>query len=124
MTGDEVVERRNKLLEGDDLYKTIERMIDQKSIPAKLDGITVIGAGNTRGKLVISLYVLNRETHARPLICLYITPDVFDEEKFSWIDQWIPDRVSLDARIKLRALRVVFIVMKTVLNGVKNSSVD
>jgi hypothetical protein len=48
------------------------------------------------------------------MLNIYIPKDIYYDDKFTWIDSWIPGRLRTDDRILLRALRVVFNIVKDI----------
>ena len=119
----ELHQRKIKLLLNDNLSNSIEHMIKVKGLPAELDSVTVIAGREGKSEIVVRLYVNRPSTGQRAKVYLYITEDIFDLEKeksFERIDWEIGSRVddlSADDLIKLRALRVVFNVIKSLSIG-------
>lgn len=123
MTQEDLRDRRNNLLAGNKLNSNIAKMIRTKDLPAVLHSITAIAGRDGRGEIVIELFidVINTANIARTY--LYITEDIFNENDFEWIDGAIGQRinnVSIDDRILLRTLRVVFTVIKNISTGYAN----
>jgi hypothetical protein len=120
----ELQQRKNKLLDGNDLSTSIAKMIRVKDLPATFHSATAIAGRDGRTEIVLELFidVLNTEKIAR--VYLYITEDIFDPESFDYIDCFIGpkvDKVSINSRIKLRALRTVYNVIKNISTGYANA---
>ena len=119
----ELNQRKIKLLNNNNLSDSIKNMIKVKHLPAELDSVTVIAGRDGRTEIVVRLYVNRPSTGQRAKVYLYITEDIFDLEKeksFERIDWEIGSRIddlSDDDLIKLRALRVVFNVIKSLSVG-------
>lgn len=114
----ELHQRKIKLLFNDNLSNSIKNMIKVKGLPAELDSVTVIAGREGKSEIVVRLYVNRVSTGQRAKVYLYITEDIFYLEKekaFERIDFELGPRIddlSDDDLIKLRALRVVFNVIK------------
>ena len=124
MTQEELQDRRNNLLAGNKLNSNIAKMIRTKDLPAVLHSITTIAGRDDRSEIVLELFidVINTVKIAR--VYLYLTEDIYNEDDFEWIDGAIGQRiknVSIDDRILLRALRVVFTVIKNISTGYANA---
>ena len=110
---------RIKLLDNNNLSNSIKNMIKVKGLPAELDSVTAIADSEGKTRIVVRLYVNRVSTGQRAKVYLYITEDIFYVEKekaFERIDFEIGPRargLSADSLIKLRALRVVFNVIKS-----------
>ena len=119
----ELHQRKIKLLYKDNLSNSIKNMIKVKSLPAKLDGVTTIADSEGKTRIAIRLYVNRASTGQRAKVYLYITEDISyleKEKSFERIDFEIGPRansLSDDSLIKLRALRVVFNVIKSLSIG-------
>ena len=119
----ELHQRKIKLLYNDNLSNSIKNMIKVKGLPAKLDGVTTIADSEGKTRIAIRLYVNRASTGQRAKVYLYITEDIFyleKEKSFERIDFEIGPRaksLSDDDLIKLRALRVVFNVIKSLSVG-------
>ena len=119
----EIHQRKIRLLNNNNLSDSIKNMIKVKHLPAELDSVTVIAGRDGRTEIVVRLYVNRPSTGQRAKVYLYITEDIFDLEKeksFEYIDWEIGSRIddlSDDDLIKLRALRVVFNVIKSLSVG-------
>lgn len=123
---DDIIElqrRKIMLLGNNNLNNLIDKMIKTKGLPAKLDSITLIADSDGKTRISVRLYVNRVSTGQRAKVYLYITEDIFYVEKekaFERIDFEIGPRakgLSTDDLIKLRALRVVFNVIKSLSVG-------
>ena len=123
----ELQQRKFKLLHNDNLSNSIKNMIKVKGLPAELHSLAAIADSKGRTEIAIRLYVDRVSTGQRAKVYLYITEDIFYLEKekaFERIDLEIGPRaksLSDDDLIKLRALRVVFNVIKSLSVGRVNS---
>ena len=119
----ELHQRKIKLLYNDNLSNSIKNMIKIKGLPAELDSVTAIADSEGKTRIAVRLYVNRVSTGQRAKVYLYITEDIFDLEKeksFEYIDLEIGSRIddlSDDNLIKIRALRVVFNVIKSLSVG-------
>ena len=119
----EIHQRKIKLLYNNNLSDSIKNMIKVKGLPAELDSITLIAGREGKTEIVVRLYVNRASTGQRAKVYLYITEDIFylnKEKSFERIDFEIGPRangLSDDSLIKLRALRVVFNVIKSLSVG-------
>ena len=119
----EIHQRKIKLLYNDNLSNSIKNMIKVKGLPAELDSVTAISDSEGKTRIVVRLYVNRVSTGQRAKVYLYITEDIFylnKEKSFERIDFEIGPRangLSDDSLIKLRALRVVFNVIKSLSVG-------
>lgn len=119
----ELHQRKIRLLNNNNLSDSIKNMIKVKGLPAELDSVTAISDSEGKTRIVVRLYVNRVSTGQRAKVYLYITEDIFYLEKekaFERIDFEIGSRVkglSADDLIKLRALRVVFNVIKSLSVG-------
>ena len=119
----EIHQRKIKLLYNNNLSDSIKNMIKVKRLPAELDSITLIAGREGKTEIVVRLYVNRASTGQRAKVYLYITEDIFylnKEKSFERIDFEIGPRangLSDDSLIKLRALRVVFNVIKSLSVG-------
>lgn len=126
MDMDDVIElqrRKIMLLGNNNLNDLVDKMIKTKDLPAKLDSITLIADSEGKTRISARLYVNRVDTGQRAKVYLYITEDIFylnKEKSFERIDFEIGSRakgLSGDDLIKLRALRVVFNVIKSLSVG-------
>ena len=119
----ELHRRKIKLLNNNNLSDSIKNMIKIKGLPAELDSVTAIADSEGKTRIAVRLYVNRVSTGQRAKVYLYITEDIFDLEKeksFEYIDLEIGSRIddlSDDNLIKIRALRVVFNVIKSLSVG-------
>ena len=119
----ELHQRKIKLLNNNNLSNSIKNMIKVKHLPAELDSVTVIAGREGKSEIVVRLYVNRASSGQRAKVYLYITEDIFyleKEKSFEYIDFEIGPRakdLSDDDLIKLRALRVVFNVIKSLSVG-------
>ena len=117
----ELHQRKVKLLDNNNLRDSVNNMIKVKNLPATLDSVTAITGLEGRTEIVLRLVVNTEKTTTA---YLYITEDIFDLDSFEYIDKelGIGDRkISTDDLIKLRALRVVYNVIKNI-DSVKGTS--
>ena len=113
----ELHQRKIKLLFNDNLSNSIKNMIKVKGFLAGLDSVTTIAGRHGKTEIVVGLTIsrLNRDRLAKTRI--YITEDIFDLDSFEYIDKELGignRKISTDDFIKLRALRVVYDVIKNV----------
>ena len=119
----EIQRREIMLLNNNNLSDSIKNMIKVKGLPAELDSVTTIADSEGKTRIVVRLYVNRPNTGQNVKVYLYITEDIFYLEKekaFERIDFEIGPRaksISDDDLIKLRALRVVFNVIKSLSVG-------
>ena len=123
---DDIIElqrRKIMLLGNNNLNDLVDRMIKTKGLPAKLNSITTIADSDGKTRISVRLYVNRVSTGQRAKVYLYITEDIFylnKEKSFERIDFEIGPRtknLSADNLIELRALRVVFNVIKSLSVG-------
>ena len=123
---DDIIElqrRKIMLLGNNNLSDSIKNMIKVKGLPAELDSITLIAGREGKTEIVVRLYIDILNTNKKAKVYLYITEDIFylnKEKAFERIDFEIGPRangLSDDSLIKLRALRVVFNVIKSLSVG-------
>ena len=123
---DDIIElqrRKIRLLNNNNLSDSIKNMIKVKGLPAELDSVTTIADSEGKTRIVVRLHVNRVSTGQRAKVYLYITEDIFYLEKekaFERIDFEIGPRaksLSNDDLIELRALRVVFNVIKSLSVG-------
>lgn len=123
---DDIIElqrRKIMLLGNNNLNDLVDEMIKTKGLPAKLDSITLIAGREGKSEIVVRLYVNRVSTGQNVKVYLYITEDIFYLEKekaFERIDFELGPRakgLGADDLIKLRALRVVFNVIKSLSVG-------
>ena len=123
---DDIIElqrRKIMLLGNNNLNNLVDKMIKTKGLPAKLYSTTLIADSEGKTRIAVRLYVNRASTGQRAKVYLYITEDIFylnKEKSFERIDFEIGQRansLSDDDLIKLRALRVVFNVIKSLSVG-------
>ena len=123
---DDIIElqrRKIMLLGNNNLSDSIKNMIKVKGLPAELNSVTTIADSDGKTRIAVRLYVNRVSTGQRAKVYLYITEDIFylnKEKSFERIDFEIGQRansLSGDDLIKLRALRVVFNVIKSLSVG-------
>ena len=114
----ELHQRKIKLFDNNNLSDSIKNMIKVKGLPAELAAMIDTADGKGRTEIAIKLYVNRVSIDQKVTVYLYITEDIFyleKEKSFERIDLEIGPRakgLSTDDLIKLRALRVVFNVIK------------
>ena len=114
----ELTQRKIKLLDNNNLSDSIKNMIKVKGLPAELAAMIDIADGKGRTEIAIKLYINRVSIDQKVTVYLYITEDIFyleKEKSFERIDLEIgpiAKDLSADDLIKLRALRVVFNVIK------------
>ena len=114
-------QRKFKLLDNNNLIDSVNNLIKVKNLPATLDSVTAIVGREGKTEIVLRIVV---NTEKPTTAYLYITEDIFDLDEFEYIDKelGIGDRkISIDDLIKLRALRVVYNVIKNI-DNVKGTS--
>lgn len=119
----ELHQRKIKLLDNNNLSDSIKNMIKVKGLPAELAAMIDTVDGKGRTEIAIKLYVNRVSIDQKVTVYLYITEDIFyleKEKSFECIDLEIGPRakgLSTDDLIKIRALRVVFNVIKSLSVG-------
>ena len=113
-------QRKVKLLDNNNLKDSVNNLIKVKNLPATLDSVTVIAGREGKTEIVLRLVV---NTEIPTTAYLYITEDIFDLDSFEYIDKELEignRKISTDDLIKLRALRVVYNVIKNIdsVNGI------
>lgn len=114
-------QRKFKLLDNNNLMDSVNNLIKVKNLPATLDSVTAITGRDGRTEIVLRLAV---NTEKPTTAYLYITEDIFDLDSFEYIDKELEignRKISTDDLIKLRALRVVYNVIKNI-DSVKGTS--
>ena len=117
---DDIIElqrRKIMLLGNDNLNNLVDKMIKTKGLPAKLDSITLIAGREGKTEIVVRLYIDVLNTDKKAKVYLYITEDIFNLDSFEYIDKELgigDKKISTDDLIKLRALRVVYDVIKNI----------
>ena len=114
-------QRKFKLLDNNNLMDSVNNLIKVKNLPATLDSVTAIMGRDGRTEIVLRLVVNTEKTTTA---YLYITEDIFNLDEFEYIDKELGignRKISTDDLIKLRALRVVYNVIKNI-DNVKGTS--
>ena len=121
---DDIIElqrRKIMLLGNDNLNNLVSKMIKTKGLPAKLDSTTLIAGREGKTEIVVRLYIDILNADKKAIVYLYITEYIFDlENSFEYIDRKIGPRAKSlkdDDLIKLRALRVIYDIIKNVSSG-------
>ena len=110
----ELHQRKVKLLDNNNLKDSVNNLIKVKNLPAKLDSVTAIVGREGKTEIVLRIVVNTEKTTTA---YLYITEDIFDLDSFEYIDKELEignRKISTDGFIKLRALRVVYNVIKNI----------
>ena len=113
----ELHQRKIKLLDNNNLSNSINKMIKVKHLPAELDSVTTIAGRYGKTEIVLRLLISKSNIDRVVKTYIYLTEDMFDLDSFKYIDKelGLGDRkISTDDLIKLRALRVVFNVIKAI----------
>ena len=113
----ELRQRRIRLLDNNNLSDSVNKMIKVKRLPAKLDSVTTIAGRYGKTEIVLRLLISKSNIDKVVKTYIYLTEDMFDLDSFKYIDKdlGLDDRkISTDDLIKLRALRVVFNVIKAI----------
>ena len=117
---DDIIElqrRKIKLLNNNNLSDSIKNMIKVKGLHAKLDSVTTIAGRYGKTEIVLRLIISKSSIDRIAKTYIYLTEDIFDLDNFKYIDKelGLGDRkISTDDLIKLRALRVVYNVIKNI----------
>lgn len=113
----ELQRRKFKLLHNDNLGNSIKNMIKVKGFLAGLDSVMTVTGRYGKPEIVLVLTISRTSVDRLAKTYVYITEDIFDLDSFEYIDKelGIGDRkISTDDLIKLRALRVVYDVIKKI----------
>ena len=113
----ELHQRKIRLLNNNNLSDSIKNMIKVKHLPAELDSVTTIAGRYGKTEIVLRLLISKSNIDKVVKTYIYLTEDIFDLDSFKYIDKelGLGDRkISTDDLIKLRALRVVFNVIKAI----------
>ena len=113
----ELRQRRIKLLDNNNLSNSVNNMIKVKNLPAELDSVTTIAGRYGKTEIVLRRTISRSNIDRVVKTYIYLTEDMFDLDSFKYIDKelGLGDRkISTDDLIKLRALRVVFNVIKAI----------
>ena len=109
----ELQRRKFKLLHNDNLGNSIKNMIKVKGFLARLDSVMTIG----KTEIVLVLTISRTSVDRLAKTYIYITEDILDLDSFEYIDKELGignRKISTDDLIKLRALRVVYDVIKKI----------
>ena len=113
----ELHQRKIKLLYNDNLSDSIKNMIKIKGFLAGLDSVTTIAGRHGKTEIVVGLTISRTSVNRLAKTRIYITEDIVDLDSFEYIDKELGignRKISIDDFIKLRALRVVYNVIKNV----------
>ena len=113
----ELHRRRIMLLGNNNLNDLVDKMIKTKGLPAKLDSTTLIAGREGKTEIVVRLLISKSNINKIVKTYIYITEDIVDLGGFGYIDKELGlgnRKISTDDLIKLRALRVVYNVIKNV----------
>ena len=113
----ELRQRRIRLLDNNNLSDSINKMIKVKHLPAELDSVTTIAGRYGKTEIVLRLLISKSNIDRVVKTYIYLTEDMFDLDSFKYIDKELGlgnRKISTDDLIKLRALRVVFNVIKAI----------
>ena len=113
----ELHRRKIKLLDNNNLSDSINNMIKVKGLHAKLDSVTTIAGRYGKTEIVLRLIISKSSIDRIAKTYIYLTEYIFDLDNFKYIDKelGLGDRkISTDDLIKLRALRVVYNVIKNI----------
>ena len=113
----ELRQRRIRLLDNNNLSDSVNKMIKVKHLPAELDSVTTIAGRYGKTEIVLRLLISKSNIDKVVKTYIYLTEDMLDLDSFKYIDKelGLGDRkISTDDLIKLRALRVVFNVIKAI----------
>ena len=113
----ELRQHRIRLLDNNNLSDSVNKMIKVKHLPAELDSVTTIAGRHGKTEIVVGLTISMSNIDRLAKTHIYITEDIFDLDSFEYIDKEIGlgnRKISTDDLIKLRALRVVYDVIKDI----------
>ena len=113
----ELHQRKIKLLDNNNLSNSINKMIKVKHLPAELDSVTTIAGRYGKTEIVLRLLISKSNIDKVVKTYIYLTEDMFDLDSFKYIDKELgldDKKIGTDDLIKLRALRVVFNVIKAI----------
>ena len=113
----ELHQRKIKLLDNNNLSDSVNKMIKVKHLPAELDSVTTIAGRYGKTEIVLRLLISKSNIDKVVKTYIYLTEDMFDLDSFKYIDKELGlgnRKISTDDLIKLRALRVVFNVIKDI----------
>ena len=113
----ELHQRKIKLLDNNNLSNSVNKMIKVKHLPAELDSVTTIAGRYGKTEIVLRLLISKSNIDKVVKTYIYLTEDMFDLDSFKYIDKELgldDKKIGTDDLIKLRALRVVFNVIKAI----------
>ena len=113
----ELQRRKFKLLHNDNLRNSIKNMIKVKGFLAGLDSVMTITGRHGKPEIMLVLTISRTSVDRLAKTYIYITEDIFDLDSFEYIDKEMGignRKISTDDLIKLRALRVVYDVIKKI----------
>ena len=113
----ELQRRKFKLLHNDNLSNSIKNMIKVKGFLAGLDSVMTVTGRYGKTEIVPVLTISRTSVDRLAKTYIYITEDIFDLDSFEYIDKELGignRKISTDDLIKLRALRVVYDVIKKI----------
>ena len=113
----ELQRRKIMLLGNNNLNDSVDKMIKTKGLPAKLDSTTLIAGREGKSEIVVRLLISKSNINKIVKTYIYITEDIFDLGGLGYIDKELGlgnRKISTDDLIKLRALRVVYDVIKKI----------
>ena len=113
----ELHRRKIKLLYNDNLSNSIKNMIKVKGFLAGLDSVMTIAGRQGKTEIALVLTISRTSVDRLAKTYIYITEDIFDLDSFEYIDKELGignRKISTDDLIKLRALRVVYNVIKNI----------
>ena len=113
----ELQRRKFKLLHNDNLSNSIKNMIKVKGFLAGLDSVMTIAGRQGKTEIALVLTISRTSVDRLAKTYIYITEDIFDLDSFEYIDKELGignRKISTDDLIKLRALRVVYDVIKKI----------
>ena len=116
----ELDRRKKALLDHKNLMTWIDNMIYQKGLGAVCRSVTTIAGPRGKDRIVVRL-LIDDQTKSKPAmteVTAYLPEAIYEDNRFDFIDSWLPDSVKTkgnkDTRTLLRALRVIFSIIRTV----------
>ena len=113
----ELQRRKIMLLSNNNLNDLVDKMIKTKGFLAGLDSVMTIAGRQGKTEIVLVLTISRTSVDRLAKTYIYITEDIFDLDSFEYIDKELGignRKISTDDLIKLRALRVVYDVIKKI----------
>ena len=113
----ELQRRKIMLLSNNNLNDSVDKMIKTKGFLAELDSVMTIAGRQGKTEIVLVLTISRTSVDRLAKTYIYITEDIFDLDSFEYIDKELGignRKISTDNLIKLRALRVVYDVIKKI----------